>query len=329
MEQSKVQIETLYRFSRSLSAARDENDVLQVAIQIAQGAEADAVTLLYVDLDQEGNPEWCEAVGSWHRQEQVPSIPAGTRYYLPEFPITDLWLSSQDKARLVADVTTDEQVDENTRQVLLMSGVHALLVIPLTQAAQWVGLLTFSWGEPRELEPQALETYNSLGGLVSPAVASLRLVRNLERMVEERTAESTRLQQKMIEAQQQALKELSTPIIPILDQILVMPLVGEIDSARARDIMRALLAAVRERRASVVILDITGVPIVDSGVAAHLNKTIRAAQLKGAQTIITGISEEVAEAIVDLGIDWGKIDTLSDLQTGLMAALEKVGRRIV
>jgi rsbT co-antagonist protein RsbR len=67
------------------------------------------------------------------------------------------------------------------------------------------------------------------------------------------------------------------------------------------------------------------VPIVDSGVASHLDKTIQAARLKGAQTIITGISEEVAEAIVDLGIDWSGVETLSDLQTGLRAALGSLG----
>ena len=105
-----------------------------------------------------------------------------------------------------------------------------------------------------------------------------------------------------------------------------MPLIGSIDTMRARDITRGLLAGIRHHRARVVILDITGVPIVDSGVANHLNKTIRAARLKGAQTIITGISDAVAETIVDLGIDWSDIETLSDLQTGLRAALTRMRR---
>jgi rsbT co-antagonist protein RsbR len=72
-----------------------------------------------------------------------------------------------------------------------------------------------------------------------------------------------------------------------------------------------------------VILDITGVPVVDSGVAAYLNKTVQAARLKGARTIVTGISDVVAETIVDLGIDWSGIETLRDLQTGLRAALQE------
>ena len=141
-------------------------------------------------------------------------------------------------------------------------------------------------------------------------------------------AERERLQQEVIEAQKRAIQELSTPIIPIMDRIIVMPLIGSIDTLRAKDIMRALLAGIREHRARVVILDITGVPIVDSGVANHLNKTIQAARLKGARTIVTGISDAVAEAIVDLGIDWGGIETLADLQTGLLVALNRLGIKL-
>jgi sigma-B regulation protein RsbU (phosphoserine phosphatase) len=162
-----------------------------------------------------------------------------------------------------------------------------------------------------------------------------RAYAEVEKKVEERTveleqetAERERLQQEMIEAQQRAIQELSTPVIPIMEGIIVMPLIGSIDSMRARDITRRLLAGIREHRAKVVILDITGVSIVDTGVAGHLDKTIQAARLKGARTIVTGISDAVAETIVDLGIDWGGIETLSDLQTGLRVALGVVGLRI-
>ena len=150
----------------------------------------------------------------------------------------------------------------------------------------------------------------------------------LEQEVEEREraqAESLRLQQEVIEAQQRAIRELSTPIIPVLEGVIVMPLIGSIDTLRARDVTRSLLRGIREHRAKVVILDITGVPIVDSGVAAYLNKTIQAARLRGARTIVTGVSDAVAETIVDLGIDWSDVETLRDLQTGLRAALARRG----
>ncbi len=137
--------------------------------------------------------------------------------------------------------------------------------------------------------------------------------------------ERERFQQQIIEAQRQALQELSTPIIPIMDRIIVMPLVGGIDTARARDIMRSLLAGIGQYRARFAILDITGVAIVDSGVAQHLDRTIQAARLKGAQTIVTGVSDAVAEIIVNLGIDWSGVETQRDLQTGLVVALERLG----
>jgi rsbT co-antagonist protein RsbR len=141
-------------------------------------------------------------------------------------------------------------------------------------------------------------------------------------------AERAALQEQVIEAQRHALQELSTPIIPVLERIIVMPLIGSIDTLRAKDITRALLAGISHYRAKIVIVDITGVPLVDSGVADHLNKTIQAARLKGAQTIVTGMSDAVAEAIIDLGIDWSNVQTLSDLQTGLMVAINILGLKL-
>ncbi|MCP4535681.1 MAG: tetratricopeptide repeat protein [Chloroflexi bacterium] len=178
----------------------------------------------------------------------------------------------------------------------------------------------------RKQAKEALQkAYEQVEGQVEERTAQLKQeVAERERV----QAESLQLQQEIIEAQKHALQELSTPIIPIVKRIIVMPLIGSIDSMRARDITRSLLAGIREHQAKIVILDITGVPIVDSGVANHLNKTIQAARLKGAYTIITGISDAVAETIVDLGIDWTGIETLPDLQNGLLVALSRMGRRI-
>ncbi len=149
------------------------------------------------------------------------------------------------------------------------------------------------------------------------------------RQQKEIEAAQARLQEEIILAQQNALKELTTPIIPLMEQIIVMPLIGSIDSLRAKDLTRALLQGIGQYRAKVVILDITGVPIVDSGVASHLNKTIQTARLKGARIIITGVSDAVAEAVVDLGIDWSNLETVRDLQTGLTQALNSLGIRLV
>ncbi|MBN1218899.1 MAG: PAS domain S-box protein [Anaerolineae bacterium] len=191
-----------------------------------------------------------------------------------------------------------------------------------------------SWrGEAKQQrqDGSAFDAYSTTFSICNDAGAQVALAAIIRDITEQKQAEveRQRLQQEVIEAQRQTLKELSTPIIPVMDQIIVMPLIGSVDTLRAGDITRALLKGITDYRARIVIVDITGVPLVDSGVANHLNKTIQAARLKGAQTIITGISDAVAETIVDLGIDWSGVTTLSDLQTGLMAALDSLGVKLI
>jgi len=133
------------------------------------------------------------------------------------------------------------------------------------------------------------------------------------------------LQQEIVEAQQNTIRKLSTPIIPIIDEVIVVPLIGNIDAIRAQDMMRAIMRGVQEHGAAIVIIDITGVPVIDTDVAGYLDKTMRAAQLKGARTIVTGVSPAVAETIVDLGIDWHSLETVRDLKTGLNISLRYMG----
>ena len=164
--------------------------------------------------------------------------------------------------------------------------------------------------------------------LVEGMIEEVKILPDMLRHMAENNETQQHLQQEIIEVQQRAIHELSTPVIPIMDGIIVLPLIGNVDSMRARDITRSLLAGISQHKAKIVILDVTGVKIMDTGIVNHLNKTIQAAQLKGAQTIVTGISDAVAESIVDLGIDWSQITTLSNLQTGLMTALNRLGIRL-
>lgn len=130
-----------------------------------------------------------------------------------------------------------------------------------------------------------------------------------------------KLQTRIIAAQRQALRELSTPVIPIMAGILIVPLVGTIDAERAREILRNLLLAIGQHRAQVVILDITGVPSVDREIVGYLHRAVQSARLKGTRTIVTGISETIAEMMVDMGIDWQQVETVAELQSGLEVAL--------
>jgi rsbT co-antagonist protein RsbR len=130
-------------------------------------------------------------------------------------------------------------------------------------------------------------------------------------------------QEEIIRAQAQALAELSTPLIPISDAIVVMPLIGVLDSQRAQQVMQTLLTGISERGAEVAILDITGVTVVDTLVANALIQAARAAQLLGAEVVLTGIRPEVARTLVGLGADLTDIPTHGTLQAGIAYAMNQ------
>ena len=126
---------------------------------------------------------------------------------------------------------------------------------------------------------------------------------------------------RLLQAQESAIRELSTPIVPIHEGILVLPIVGSIDSARAATIIEELLEAITFNQADVVIMDITGVPVIDTGIANYLLQAARAVRLLGSQIILVGISAEIAQTIVQLGIDLTGITTRANLQSGIEYAL--------
>ena len=121
----------------------------------------------------------------------------------------------------------------------------------------------------------------------------------------------------VIRQQQEAIKELSTPVLPLRPGLILLPVIGLIDTARARQLTEQLLEGVREHRARVVVMDLTGVPAVDSAVANHLLQTVRAAGLLGARSIVTGISTANAQTLTRLGVDVTGLVTTTDLQRGI------------
>jgi anti-anti-sigma regulatory factor len=301
-------------------------DVTQLADILVDGMRPLGIPGCYLVLYEDPQPyeypqpapAWSRLIVAYDKDRQIPLEPGGTRFPTHQVLPEGMW-------------------PEDRRYTMILQALYS--------RDSQIGFVLF------EVGPQSWPMYDVLRAQISSALQSALILRErekaeaaleeayakVERQVAERTAElkreqaeSLRLQQEVIEAQQRAIQELSTPIIPVLElpqggSVIVMPLIGSIDTLRARDVTRSLLAGIREHKARVVILDITGVPIVDSGVAAYLNRTIQAARLKGARTIVTGVSDAVAETIVDLGIDWSGIETLSDLRTGLRAAMAETG----
>ena len=135
--------------------------------------------------------------------------------------------------------------------------------------------------------------------------------------------------ERIIREQQEAIRELSTPVLQVRERLLILPIIGVIDPQRARQLTEQLLRGIRTNRAKVVVLDITGVPYIDSPVANHLVQTVEAARLLGAIVIVTGLSPEIAQTLVNIGVDLGKMNTVGDLQGGIEEAERLLGYKVV
>lgn len=135
--------------------------------------------------------------------------------------------------------------------------------------------------------------------------------------------------EQLITRQQQDMLELSTPVVKLWDGILALPIIGTLDSARTQIVMESLLGAVVQTNSRVAIIDITGVPTVDTLVAQHLLKTITAARLMGAECIISGVRPQIAQTIVHLGIDLSQVITKAKLSDAFALALQKSGKSVV
>jgi rsbT co-antagonist protein RsbR len=164
-----------------------------------------------------------------------------------------------------------------------------------------------------DLLHQVLDTYEPAANRVANTVAVS--------FVEER--------ERVIGQQQDAIRELSTPVLQVRERLLILPIVGLLDAQRAHQLTTQLLRAIRANRAKVVVLDITGVPDVDETVADHLAGTIDASRLMGAGVIITGLSAEIAQTLVAIGADISKLNTAGDLQGGIEQAERLLGLMLI
>ena len=134
--------------------------------------------------------------------------------------------------------------------------------------------------------------------------------------------------ERIIRQQQEAIRELSTPVLQVREQLLILPIIGVLDSQRARQVTEQLLRAIRANRAKVVVIDITGVPTIDSTVANHLVQTVDASGLMGASVIITGLSSDIALTLVTIGLDLSKMNAVGDLQGGIEEAERLLGYEV-
>ena len=135
--------------------------------------------------------------------------------------------------------------------------------------------------------------------------------------------------ERVIRQQQDAMRELSTPVLQVRERVLVLPIIGVLDNQRAYQLTEQLLTGIRTHRAKVVVIDITGVSDVDEPVANHLVQTVDASRLMGASVIVTGLSPTIAQTLVTIGVDLGKMNTVGDLQGGVEEAERLLGFKVI
>ncbi len=135
--------------------------------------------------------------------------------------------------------------------------------------------------------------------------------------------------ERVIRQQQDSILELSTPVLQVRERLLILPIIGVLDNQRARQLTEQLLRGIRTHRAKVVVIDITGVPDVDGSVANSLVQTVDASRLMGAEVIITGLSSEIAQTLVTIGVDLTKMRTVGDLQGGIEEAERRLGFKVI
>jgi rsbT co-antagonist protein RsbR len=182
----------------------------------------------------------------------------------------------------------------------------------------------FSFKEP--LFARLREEYRSDGeGLGRESWTATRLLDKLGLFT---TEVYQRTREDMIERQRRDLRELSTPVVALWEGVLAVPLIGTLDSDRTQVVMESLLQRIVDSGASIAIIDITGVPTVDTLVAQHLLKTVAAARLMGAECIISGIRPQIAQTIVHLGVDLGSVATKATLADALILALGRIGATV-
>jgi anti-anti-sigma factor len=215
----------------------------------------------------------------------------------------------------IPDAGNDPRIERPQERFPELEGA-VLLLVPLLQRDSRLGIIEVLFRIAREVREDEYALLHDTAGVLSLQLANRRLQTQLDRELDDlHHAEA------IINAQASTLAELSTPLIPLTSTVLVLPLVGAVDSNRAQQILETLLEGVQHHNAHTAIIDITGLPIIDTHVAGALINAAQAVRLLGAEVIITGIRPEVAQTLVSIGIDLSSIITYGALQHAIEAVL--------
>ncbi len=305
---------------------RGEDVIGQLNQQVTELLDCEMSAILLYDEQRQGLVGQTPAVGVPDAEISAYFIPLGAKS-----PARQFWETGQ-------DILLNDTPNNPVVQMMGLSdfatrlNVRHSLIVGMRSQGQLVGVVQPSNkrdGAPFNYESDvrllkiyanqaavAIENSRLLTALRQEHHATLQLNTELGAMVE--------TQRSLLET----LRELSSPVIPIFEGILVMPLIGNIDTQRASDILEGLLTGIERYRAQVVLLDVTGVPIVDTSVANHLLKAAQAARLLGAEAVLVGVRPEVAQTMVQLGVSHLGLTTRANLQSGVEYAFARLDWRM-
>jgi anti-anti-sigma regulatory factor len=311
-------VAALYHMGEALLRAPSEAAVFETAVQsLVEQAHYGNAWILTVDSDAQllrgragTGPGINDVIATLTFPLADPSVHTAIRVACTGEPVVITDLVAQADREGWGDVAREAQL-------------RSAAYIPFGPAAAPLGTIVVSMHTDMDAHEET-----TLVGLfamhMTTALARLHHDRERNRQLQA-LQEANQAQERLL----QTVRDLSTPAIPIYDGILVLPLVGNIDTGRAGQIMETVLNGIVRERASVVILDITAVSVIDTGVANHLLQVTQAATLLGARCLLVGIKPEVAHTLVMLGVDLGNIITRADLQSGFGFALAQRGLHIV
>jgi rsbT co-antagonist protein RsbR len=295
--------------------------------------EARTVTR-YEDAGPTDTSEGLLAHGRRDAEELLPQLVAHLREHRTR--LREEWATRIHEAHLLQAMTTQEMAAETTSvydnyvEVLETGSVEALQhyardlserIIPRgVETQEVVGIVLLL----RDVLARSLfEKYQRDFALLNRVLDAYEPAAN--RIANTVAVSFVDERERIIRQQQDSIRELSTPVLPVRERLLVLPIIGVLDAERARQLTEQLLTGIREYRAKVVVMDVTGAPEVDQAVANHLVQTVDASRLMGARVIITGLSPTIAQTLVTIGVDLTKMDTRLDLQGGLEEAERLLG----
>src|SRR5258705_5322065 len=250
------------------------------------------------------------------------------------------WVARISEARLLTAMTKEEIFNEAT-------SVYDSYVAAL-ETGTFEALQAYARNLSERIIPRGVETHEVVGILLLLRNVLARSLfakyqtdfRKLNRILDAYEPAANRIantvavgfvqeRERVIRQQQEAIRELSTPVLQVRERLLILPIIGVIDPQRARQLTEQLLRGIRTNRAKVVVIDITGVAAIDLTVANHLVQTVEASRLLGATVIVTGLSPGIAQTLVKIGVDLGKMNTVGDLQGGIEEAERLLGYKVV